>query len=141
MNTVAPHAQGEIDVRYVRAADRAWALEQITAIMTTNTVRDTTASWTIAGEFLPMELSQESQRLLSLYVDVSARQGVTVGGEFTGGCADSGFTAAQGTPTLCGLGAVGGKAHTGEEYMEVATLLTRAQAIAGLIMRLGEVGL
>ena len=62
-------------------------------------------------------------------------------GEFTGGCADSGFTAAQGTPTLCGLGAVGGGAHTPEEYIELPTLLTRAQALASLISRLGETGL
>jgi glutamate carboxypeptidase len=141
VNTVAPSAAGEIDLRYVRTADRAWALERIAAIMDSSTVPDTTAAWEIAGEFLPMELSADSQRLLDLYVDVSAAQGVTVAGEFTGGCADSGFTAAQGTPTLCGLGAVGGKAHTLDEYMEVPTLLRRAQAIAGLILRLDETGL
>ena len=141
VNTVAPFAAGEIDLRYVHAADRAWALEQVAAIMDTATVPDTKGAWEIAGEFLPMEMSPESQHLLDLYVDVSAGQGVQVGAEFTGGCADSGFAAAQGAPTLCGLGAVGGKAHTVEEYMEVPTLLTRAQALAGLILRLPEIGL
>jgi glutamate carboxypeptidase len=141
VNTVAPLATGEIDLRYIRAADRAWALERIGAIMASSTVPDTAATWEILGEFLPMEMTPEAQRLMDLYVDVSAAQGSTVGGEFTGGCADSGFTAAQGTPTLCGLGAVGGKAHTVDEYMEVATLLTRAQALAGMIARLGETGL
>jgi glutamate carboxypeptidase len=141
VNTVAPHATGEIDLRYVRAEDRAWALEQVAAIMAASTVPDTTATWEILGEFLPMEMSPDAQRLLDLYVDVSAGQGVTVGAEFTGGCADSGFAAAQGTPTLCGLGAVGGKAHTVEEYMEVPTLLARAEALAGLILRLPETGL
>ncbi len=141
VNTVAPHAAGEIDLRYVLAADRAFALERIGAIMDAATVPDTTATWEIAGEFLPMEMSAESKRLFDLYVDVSAAQGVSVGGEFTGGCADSGFAAAQGTPTLCGLGAVGGKAHTVDEYMEVATLGARARALAGVIGRLGETGL
>jgi glutamate carboxypeptidase len=141
VNTVAPHAAGEIDLRYVRAPDRAWAMQRIEAIMAHSTVPDTVATLEVAGEFQPMELSADSQRLLALYQDVSAAQGVTVAGEFTGGCADSGFTAAQGTPTLCGLGAVGGKAHTPDEYMEVPTLLTRAQALAALITRLGETGL
>lgn len=141
VNTVAPHATGEIDLRYLRAPDRAWALERIGAIIDTNTVPDTTATWEILGEFLPVEVTPESQKLLDLYVDVSAGQGVAVGGEFTGGCADSGFAAAQGTPTLCGLGAVGGNAHTPEEYMEVPTLLARAKALAALITRLGETGL
>ena len=141
VNTVAPSATGEIDLRYTHAPDRGWALERIGAIMNTATVPDTTATWEILGEFLPLEMTAESQRLLDLYVDVSAAQGVAVGGEFTGGCADSGCAAAQGTPTLCGLGAVGGKAHTPDEYMEVPTLLARAQALAGLITRLGETGL
>jgi len=141
VNTVAPHATGEIDLRYIRTADRAWALERIGAIIDSNTVPDTTATWEILGEFLPLEMTPESQRLLDLYIDVSADQGAVVGGEFTGGCADSGFAAAQGAPTLCGLGAVGGNAHTPEEYMEVPTLLARAQALAALITRLGETGL
>jgi glutamate carboxypeptidase len=141
VNTVAPHATGEIDLRYMRAADRAWAMERIAAIMAASTVPDTTATLEVAGEFLPMEMSPDSQRLLDLYADISAAQGATVAGEFTGGCADSGFAAAVGTPTLCGLGAVGGKAHTPDEYMEVPTLLTRAKALAALVARLGETGL
>jgi glutamate carboxypeptidase len=141
VNTVAPLATGEIDLRYVRAADRAWTMERISNIINSHTVPDTSATLEILGEFLPMEMSPESQHLLDLYVDVSATLGASVAGEFTGGCADSGFAAAQGTPTLCGLGPVGGKVHTTEEYMEVPTLLGRAQALAGLISRLGETGL
>jgi glutamate carboxypeptidase len=141
VNTVAPLATGEIDLRYVRAADRAWTMERIGTIINSHTVPDTSATLEILGEFLPMEMSPESRHLLDLYVDVSATLGASVAGEFTGGCADSGFAAAQGTPTLCGLGPVGGKAHTPEEYMEVPTLLGRAQALAGLISRLGETGL
>lgn len=141
VNTVAPSAWGEIDLRYVHPADRAWALDRVQAIMDHSTVPDTTAEWSIASEFLPLEMTPASQRLLDLYVDVSAKMGVTVAGEFTGGCADSGFAAATGTPTLCGLGPVGGKAHTVDEYMEVPTLVQRAQALAGLVMRLHEAGL
>ena len=84
VNTVAPSATGEIDLRYTRAPDRAWALERIGAIMDAATVPDTTATWEILGEFLPLEMTAESQRLLDLYVDVSATQGVAIGGEFTG---------------------------------------------------------
>ena len=80
VNTVAPHATGEIDLRYVTAADRSWALDRIAAVMQASTVQDTAATWEILGEFLPVEISAESQRLLDLYVDVSAGQGRTVGG-------------------------------------------------------------
>ncbi len=61
--------------------------------------------------------------------------------EFTGGCADSGFTAALGVPTLCGVGPVGGLAHSPEEYLEIATLVPRAQAMARSICRLEKAGI
>ena len=57
-------------------------------------------------------------------------------GEFTGGCADSGFTASVGCPTLCAVGPVGGKAHSPEEYLEVESFVQRAQAMALTIARL-----
>ncbi|MCW2763295.1 MAG: peptidase, partial [Marmoricola sp.] len=56
--------------------------------------------------------------------------GYDVGGEFTGGSADSGFTAAAGVPTLCATGPVGGKVHTAEEWLKISTLVPRAMAIA-----------
>jgi glutamate carboxypeptidase len=141
VNTTAPHAVGEIDLRTVTAADRAAALDRVAAIMAQCTVPDTHATWEIMGEFLPLEASAASARLLGLYLDVSAARGAQIAGEFTGGCADSGYTAAQGIPTLCGLGPVGGKAHTVDEYMEVATLVPRAQAMAATILRLNTAGL
>lgn len=141
VNTVAPFASGEIDLRYVRAADREAALDAIGAIMGRCAVPDTRASWEIAGEFLPLEPTPRSQALMELYLRGAAALGMAVGAEFTGGCADSGFAAAQGTPTLCGLGAVGGRAHTPDEYAELDTLAPRAQALALAVARLPSAGL
>ena len=62
-------------------------------------------------------------------------------GTFSGGCADSGFTAAQGAPTICSVGPVGGNAHSPEEWLDVATLVPRAQALARAILRLDSAGL
>ena len=49
---------------------------------------------------------------------------------------DSGFTAGVGCPTLCATGPVGGNAHTAEEYLDIASLVPRAQALALAILRL-----
>lgn len=141
VNTVAPHAMGEIDLRYVKAADRQAALDAVGAIMDRCAVPDTHATWEIMGEFLPLEPTPQSQALMDLYLDGAAALGMRIGAEFTGGCADSGFAAAQGTPTLCGLGAVGGRAHTPDEYAELATLVPRAQAMALAVARLELAGL
>ena len=47
----------------------------------------------------------------------------------------SGFTAAQGTPTLCSVGPIGGMAHTPDEFLEVESLVPAAQVLALAVMR------
>jgi glutamate carboxypeptidase len=136
VNTTAPLAEGRIDLRYVKPADRAYALDAIQRIVDTATVPGTTASLEILGEFLPLTQSSESEVIFETYASASKDLGMTVKGEFAGGCADSGFTAGVGCPTLCAVGPVGGNAHTAEEYLEVASMVPRAQALALAIMRL-----
>jgi glutamate carboxypeptidase len=50
-----------------------------------------------------------------------------------GGASDGNFTAGVGTPTLDGLGAVGGGAHADHEHVQVDTLPGRAALLAALI--------
>src|SRR5690606_34640926 len=71
----------------------------------------------------------------------AADSGLAVGGEFSGGCADSGFTAGVGTPTICSVGPVGGKAHSPEEVLEIARMVPRAQACARAILALERAGI
>jgi glutamate carboxypeptidase len=137
VNTTAPSAEGQIDLRYVQAEQRTAALAALQKIIDTATVPGTTASLEIKGEFLPVSGSTpEAEALFSSYQAAAADAGLKVAGEFSGGCADSGFTSAVGCPTLCGVGPVGGNAHTPEEYLEVETLVPRAQAMALAILRL-----
>ena len=141
VNTVAPWAEGQIDLRYVEPADRDEMMAAIGAIVERSYVPGTKAELEIKGEFMPLTQSPAAKRLFDLYVDAAAESGLRVAGEFTGGCADSGFTAAVGAPTICAVGPVGGKAHSPEEYLEIASLVPRAQACARAILRLERAGL
>ncbi len=136
VNTTAPLAEGQIDLRYVKPEQRAQMLAALQEIIDAPTVPGTTARLEIKGEFLPVTASPEADELFHTYQAAAADAGLRVAGEFSGGCADSGFTAGVGCPTLCGVGPVGGNAHTPEEYLEVETLVPRAQAMALAIMRL-----
>lgn len=138
VNTVAPNAEAEIDLRFVTPADREAAMAEIRRIVETANVPGTTAELEIAGEFLPLVPSRESEALFEHYRGCSRAADFEVKSEFTGGCADSGFAAAVGAPTICGVGPVGGKAHSPEEYLEVDTIVPRAQTLALAIMRLDE---
>jgi glutamate carboxypeptidase len=139
VNTTAPHAEGQIDLRYVKPADRAWALAALQDIVHTAVVPGTTARLESLGEFLPLTTTGAAQDLFAGYQAAAADAGLAIEGEFSGGCADSGFSAGVGCPTLCATGPVGGNAHTPDEYLEVASLVPRAQALALAILRLPPV--
>jgi glutamate carboxypeptidase len=136
VNTVAPWAKFEIDLRYVNPQDREDAMGKITKIIETAYVPGTSATLAIAGEFKPLVENAENKRLLDHYAASAGDLGLKVAGEFTGGCADSGFTSGVGTPTVCAVGPVGGKAHTPEEFLVVDSMVPRAQALALAVARL-----
>lgn len=141
VNTVAPTAECQIDLRYIDPADHDDTMARIAAIADRANLPGTSAELVVHGAFNPLTQSPAGRRLFDLYVDAAAESGLHVEGEFAGGCADSGFTAAVGAPTICATGPVGGKAHTPEEYLDLDTLVPRAQACARAILNLDQAGL
>lgn len=131
-NTVAPWAEAELDLRFTTLEQRAQLMSEIERIVKAEDVPGTSGEIATKALFLPLE-EKHSQALFERYRQAAAGVGFEVGGEFTGGCADSGFTAALGVPTLCGLGPVGGKAHTDDEFLRLDTLLPRTQALTATI--------
>lgn len=134
INTVAPRAEASVDIRYAQASQRQPILDRVAAIVAATDVPETRAAFTVLGEFLPMMPTAESLALLATYREAAVRLGFEADGEATGGCSDAGLTASLGVPTLCGTGPVGGKAHTEDEYVERASLVARAQAVALVVM-------
>jgi len=141
VNTVAPWAEGQIDLRYVHPEDRDDVMARIGAIISRSFVPGTKAELTIKGEFVPLTQTPTAKKLFELYVDAAAATGFKTSGEFSGGCADSGFTAQIGAPTICAVGPVGGMAHSPDEFMRIDSLVPRAQACARAILRLQQAGL
>jgi glutamate carboxypeptidase len=137
VNTVAPWARGEVDLRFITPAQRAETFAQVEAIMARSFVPGTSATLEITGEFLPLAENAEGKALYEHYAAGLKELGVAeTSALFTGGCADSGFAAATGTPTICAVGPVGGRAHSPEEYMEIETIVPRTQALALAVLRL-----
>ena len=136
VNTVAPWAKGEVDLRFVTPAQRDATMAEVRRIMATSAVPGTSAELEVTGEFLPLVENADGKALFEHYGAQLKELGNEPSSIFTGGCADSGFAAATGAPTICGVGPVGGKGHTPEEFMDVETLVPRAQALALAILRL-----
>jgi glutamate carboxypeptidase len=136
VNTVADHAQAQLDVRYPPGVSTEELHAKILEIIQRHSVRNTHAHVTHEGIFLPFEPSAAGKALLGKYQAQAATLDMKVEGEFTGGSADSGLTASVGAPTLCATGPVGGDVHTEREWMRVATIVPRAQALALTILDL-----
>ena len=136
-NTVAPSAEAKLDVRFCTLEQRETLFARIREIVAGPGVPGTAATVTQTSEFLPLE-PKWSEELLVRYQVSAAQIGFTVEGEFTGGCSDAGFTASLGIPTLCGVGPVGGKAHTDKEYCCLETLVPRTQALLRTIVGLAD---
>lgn len=136
VNTVAPEATIGIDLRYIHPPQRDAAMARIGEIVAGSTVPGTSAKLAIKGEFRPLVQDDASRAVFERYRAAMSEFGATIEGEFSGGCADSGFTSGVGCPTICSVGPIGGKAHSPDEYLEVASMVPRAQGVALAILTL-----
>jgi glutamate carboxypeptidase len=134
VNTVAARATAAIDVRFPTTNIMEKILGEVREICRCCELPGSEARILREGNFLPLEQDEKSRELLEAYGRSAAGLGFQVGAEATGGSADSGFTAALGTPTLCGTGPVGGNAHRDDEWCRIDTLVPRAQALALTIL-------
>jgi len=137
VNTVAPWAKAQVDVRFVTEERRVEITEKIEAILAETHLPGTTTAITEGRQFLPLNQTPESKNVFDLYTACAAEaSGLKIEGEFTGGSADSGFTSAVGAPTVCSTGPVGGEAHSPTEWLRLDTMVPRAKAVALSILRL-----
>src|SRR5579863_10258380 len=127
-NVIPENARVLVDVRAERAGDMR-SLER-----KFRTLRPILrgATLQIRGGFNrpPMERKTSA----ALYVKaraVAKEMGVKLGEAYVGGGSDGNFTAAQGVPTLDGLGAVGEGAHSPSENIVLRALPERAALLAG----------
>jgi glutamate carboxypeptidase len=141
-NVVPDFADAEADVRIVHAEDAASVERKIREIIAQEAVPGTKSE--LSGGIMnpPMEKTESVERLVRLAKSAAQELGFKVEDVLTGGGSDGNYTAALGTPTLDGLGPVGGKAHNAmEEYVDLDTVVPRAAMLAKLILSIAEGGL
>src|SRR3984885_2643705 len=75
VNTVAPWAEGQIDLRYVNPPDKDDVMARIGAIVERSFLPGTKTELTVRGEFLPLTQSPTTRELFELYVGAAADTG------------------------------------------------------------------
>jgi glutamate carboxypeptidase len=130
-NVVPAEAAAEIDVRIATVEEGA----RIAQMIKTLSPELQGARLEIRGAINrpPMERNAETARLFESARLVAKELGIDLMEGSTGGASDGNFTSVLGIPTLDGLGAVGGAAHTVDEWIDIESLPQRAALVAGLI--------
>jgi len=138
-NVVADLAEAEIDVRIARAADAAPLEQAMRQALAREVVPGTTAELGGGMSNPPMEKTAASAQLVALAQQAARELGFGIEDVATGGGSDGNFTAALGTPTLDGLGPIGGKSHNAmEEWTDEKSIVPRTAMLAMLIVKIAE---
>ncbi|HEX8167006.1 MAG TPA: M20 family metallopeptidase, partial [Beijerinckiaceae bacterium] len=131
-NVIPQHCRFAVDLRVVSAADG----EAFAAAILGLTPHDPDVRVAVTGGMNrpPYEKSEGVERLYRHARGLAEELGFDLGEvPLTGGGSDGNFTAAQGVPTLDGLGIDGDGAHTLHEYGLVSSIEPRRKLMARLL--------
>lgn len=130
-NVVAAEARAEVDVRFRTTAqgeDLSRRIESMQPVQAGAQIE-------IRGGVNrpPLERTDAVAALFNRARSIASHIGFDLGEGASGGASDGNFTAAQGIPTLDGLGVEGDGAHAAHEHIVVADLPRRAALITALL--------
>jgi glutamate carboxypeptidase len=130
-NVVPAHARAEVDIRYGHVADAAGLDRKLLSLRPILP----SAQIEVRGGMNrpPLERTPAVVELFLRAQSLARELNLSLGEVSVGGGSDGNFTAALGVPTLDGLGAVGGGAHSPSEHVIMRDLPTRAALLAGLL--------
>jgi glutamate carboxypeptidase len=129
VNSVPASATLDVDARAPSERDLRWVADRIAA---TGEHLGVDVAVTALDVVPPMPRMTASH-LVDIARAIGADMGTDIAETATGSVSDGCWTAAAGLPTLDGLGPVGGRDHSPDEYVETDSLAARCGLVAGLI--------
>jgi glutamate carboxypeptidase len=135
-NVVPERCELHVDLRSPELATLEAAEAEIELIMSAHVVPDVVTEVRGHGWHRPMEKKNGGARLVALAVEVAAELGFELRDAATGGASDANTTSSAGTPTIDGLGPIGGDDHAPAEWVDLRSVAPRVALLAGLIARL-----
>jgi glutamate carboxypeptidase len=137
-NIVPDLAELQVDVRGVTGASLDEAVAAIEALAASPSLPDVTVEAETMASWRPMEKLERSGRLVELTVDLAAKLGFATTDTATGGAGDANSTSGMGIPSIDGLGPVGGRDHSPDEYLEIDSIVPRTALVAALLLAIGR---
>ena len=135
-NVVAERCELQVDVRSPELETLEAAEAEIERICGEHAVPDVSTDVVGHGWHRPMEKKGGAPRLVDIAVGVAEELGFALRDAATGGASDANTTSAAGTPTIDGLGPVGGDDHAPAEWIDLTSVVPRIALVAGIISRI-----
>ena len=142
-NIICGDALAKLDVRFATLESREQLHRKIAKILATpgevspSGLYQCTTTYKIVDDCPPFSLTRRSKGIARSYAAlVSQLEGRKVASQPAGGAGDVNYLSTATNIILDGLGPVGGEMHTSSEFVNIASLRTRAQALAGFLMHL-----
>jgi glutamate carboxypeptidase len=135
-NVIAERCELHVDLRSPELATLEEAEAEVARICADATVPDVTIEPTANSWHRPMEKKEGAQRLVDIAVGAASELGFELRDAATGGASDANTTSSAGTPTIDGLGPVGGDDHGPAEWVDLTSIVPRTALLAAIISRL-----
>ena len=137
-NIVPDLAELQVDIRGVTGGALDEAVAAIMDLSARPAVPDVTVDAETMASWRPMEKLERAGRLVGLVVELARQIGFETTDAATGGAGDANTTSGMGIPSIDGLGPVGGRDHSPDEYLEVDSIVPRTTLVAGLLLAIGR---
>ena len=139
VNVVPDSAIARFNVRMEQPEDCDWCERHIDAALEPIAQRDG-IQIELHGGFTrpPKPMTAQLKTLFEMARACAEQIDLDLNWAATGGCCDGNNLAALGVPNIDTLGVQGGKIHSAEEYLDVRSLVPRAQLSALLLERLAQ---
>lgn len=125
----------EMDVRVTTVEEQQRVLDGLEDIVSREHVPGVKTVLTGGFHRPPMRPTAETDRLAAELVRISAELGYPVGTGSSGGASDGNLTASAGVPTIDGMGAHGGHAHSHLEFIEEESVPRKTELLAAFLSR------
>jgi len=132
-NTIAQHAKAFIDFRYINAGEDEILKTEIEKIAVCQTISGTHCRMIIDSSRQAMPQSPGNKGLFKKIKILAKELGISVVPELRQGVSDANTIAAAGIPVIDGLGPIGAKDHSEDEYIKKSSLHERAILFANIL--------
>ena len=140
-NVVPDLAQAQFDLRFLHDDDRIATEKRFHELMMQKRIPDVELTLERAPDIkAPMMKTPESLKLAHQAQHIANLLGFSVNHVLTGGASDASYATGYGVPALDGLGPIGGRDHSPEEYLVLSSIAPRTALLAGLIASIGNSG-